>query len=249
MLYLAGVALCMTFGVGLAFGLGGTGLPGASTRGVAGQSMGIAGVGARGAGVLPRLGQAPEAGATGLFGWGQPSAFRSYLKNTFGSLALVKRARQRAALVGLAQACEQQMPELLDILALGLSAGLSFDASLELYCAHSAARLSHELFDTMLSWQMGLSGRAAALQSLAARIDSVSLKHFCASVCEALAFGAPLAATLERQADLMREEQKALVQEHIEEVPVRMLVPLGTLVVPAMLLAVLGPLLSGALSI
>ena len=68
-----------------------------------------------------------------------------------------------------------------------------------------------------------------------------------ASVSEALSFGAPLAQTLERQADAIREEQRASVEQRIEEVPVRMLVPLGTLVVPAMLLAVLGPLLCAAL--
>ena len=38
------------------------------------------------------------------------------------------------------------------------------------------------------------------------------------------------------------------MQERIEKVPVKMLVPLGTLVVPAMLLAILGPLLSAALA-
>ena len=34
----------------------------------------------------------------------------------------------------------------------------------------------------------------------------------------------------------------------MEEVPVKMLVPLGTLVVPAMLLAILGPLVAAAMS-
>lgn len=172
-----------------------------------------------------------------------------HLKERLGRLSFVRSARERAAQLGLSTACEQQMPELLDILALGLSAGLSFDASLELYCARSETRLSHELAATMRSWQMGIASRSGALGALAERIDSPSLRRFCASVCEALAFGAPLASTLERQADLIREEQKSITQERIEEVPVRMLVPLGTLVVPAMLLAILGPLLAGALNV
>ena len=66
-------------------------------------------------------------------------------------------------------------------------------------------------------------------------------------VCESLAFGSPLAEALERQAQVMRDEQRSLVEEEIERVPVKMLIPLGTLIVPAMLLAILGPLLGGAL--
>lgn len=170
------------------------------------------------------------------------------LKRRLTALRFVRVAKERSARFGLAEACEKEMPEFLDILALGLSAGLSFDASLELYCSRSHSRLSHEMRNTMRSWQMGFINRSGALEDLSRRVESVSLRRFCASVCEALSFGAPLAATLERQADVIREEQKTITQERIEEVPVRMLVPLGTLIVPAMLLAILGPLLSGALN-
>lgn len=148
----------------------------------------------------------------------------------------------------LAESCNKDIPELLDIVSLGLSAGLSFDASLGLYCAHSNTRLSDEFRKTMSSWQMGLKSRSQALDDLAQFIGGASLKRFCASVSEALLFGTPLAATLEQQADVMREEQRTLSQERIEEVPVRMLIPLGTLIVPAMLLAILGPLLASAFS-
>ena len=37
------------------------------------------------------------------------------------------------------------------------------------------------------------------------------------------------------------------MEEEIERVPVKMLIPMGTLIVPAMLLAILGPLLGSAL--
>ena len=66
-------------------------------------------------------------------------------------------------------------------------------------------------------------------------------------VGEALAFGAPLAEALEGQAHVIRDEQRAQVEERIERVPVKMLIPLGTLVVPAMFLAVLGPLLGSVM--
>ena len=140
------------------------------------------------------------------------------------------------------------MPEFLDILGLGLSAGLSFDAALELYCGRRDTELGRVLRDAMQSWQMGLEGRGEALESMAARVCSPSVSRFSGAVCEALAFGSPLADALEHQAASLREEQRSATQQRVEEAPVRMLIPLGTLVVPAMLLAILGPLLSGALS-
>lgn len=141
------------------------------------------------------------------------------------------------------------MPELLDILGLGLSAGLSFDGALELYCARRNTELAREMRAALRSWQMGLSSRVQALEDVAAQVESPSMSSFTAAVREALAFGSPLATTLERQAAVLREKQRTLTRKRVEEAPVRMLVPLGTLVVPAMLLAILGPLLSVALSI
>ena len=164
------------------------------------------------------------------------------------ALPAVRAARERERLSRASVACEREMPELLDILALGLSAGLSFDASLELYCERRDGALSREVWEAMSLWRMGVMSRAEALAGLAGRVESPSLARFCASVIEALSFGAPLAQTLERQADTIRAEQRSRVEERIEQVPVRMLVPLGTLVVPAMLLAILGPLLSAALA-
>lgn len=101
----------------------------------------------------------------------------------------------------------------------------------------------------MLSWQMGTEGRSEALSSLSVRLGSPSFEGFCSAATEALSFGALLAQALERQAASIRQEQRSRVQERIEKVPVKMLVPLGTLVVPAMLLAILGPLLSAALAV
>lgn len=163
-------------------------------------------------------------------------------------LPRVRRALEREGSARVTRACERQMPEFLDILGLGLSAGLSFDASLALFCDRRDCELSREIRAAMISWQMGMEGRSEALSSLSARLGSPSFEGFCSAATEALSFGAPLAQTLEHQAVSIRQERRSRVQERIEKVPVKMLVPLGTLVVPAMLLAILGPLLSAALA-
>lgn len=172
-----------------------------------------------------------------------------WLEGLADGMRLARGARERAHKRRVADACERQMPELLDILGLGLAAGLSFDASLELYCSRRRGELAGEMRSAMLAWQMGLAARPRALDEMAGRVGSASVRRFADAVQEALAFGAPLAGTLERQASSLREEQRAATQQRVEEAPVRMLIPLGTLVVPAMLLAILGPLLSAAMAL
>ena len=146
------------------------------------------------------------------------------------------------------QSATRDMPTFLDIVTLGISAGLSFDASLELYCDRYDTPLAHMVSDAMLSWRMGVRGRGEALQELARDVGSPALTRFATAVSDALAFGTPLAEALERQAQVIRDEQRSEVEEEIERVPVKMLIPLGTLIVPAMLVSILGPLLGPALS-
>jgi tight adherence protein C len=132
------------------------------------------------------------------------------------------------------------------VLTLGLTAGLSFDASLELYCSRYRNDLSASLSEAMASWRIGLSTRSEALAHLAEELDVDALQRFASAVTEALAFGSPLADVLEHQAQAIRDEHRSHVEEEIEKVPVKMLIPLGTLIVPAMLLAILGPLMGPA---
>ncbi len=162
-------------------------------------------------------------------------------------LPAVRKAEERVELARGRSECLRQMPAMLDVITLGLSAGLSFDSSLELYCQRYDNELSRALGGAMLTWRLGTQGREEALENMARRMGVSSLERFAAVVSQALAFGSPLAATLEQQAQAIRDEQRAQIEEEIEQVPVRMLIPLGTLIVPAMLLAILGPLLGASL--
>ena len=83
---------------------------------------------------------------------------------------------------------------------------------------------------------------------MADRLESPAIRRFADAVTEALSFGTPLASVLEHQAGALRAEHRMAVEEQIEKAPVKMLIPLGTLIVPAMLLSILGPLLSTAMA-
>ena len=138
---------------------------------------------------------------------------------------------------------------MLDVVTLGLSAGLSFDSALELYCQRYHDAACRGAGQALLSWRLGTASDEALAAMAAAWAADAALDRFVGVVTQALAFGSPLAATLEQQAQAIRDEQRAQMEEEIEQVPVRMLIPLGTLIVPAMLLAILGPLLGASLQL
>lgn len=168
---------------------------------------------------------------------------------TLMRLPPLARMARSAESVRIRGSCLKQMPVMLDVVTLGLMAGLSFDSSLELYCQRYRDPLSGAMRDAMLSWRLGTTTREAALTAVAERLGVSAIARFAGVVSQALAFGSPLATTLEQQAQTIREEQRAQIEEEIERVPVKMLIPLGTLIVPAMLLAILGPLLGASLAL
>lgn len=170
------------------------------------------------------------------------------IEAAMGELPLVKSARDASELARRRAACLSDMPVFLDVVTLGLSAGLSFDSSLELYCEQYQGILSQMFQEALLSWRMGLSTRDDALHGMANDLGVSALERFASVVGESLAFGTSLTQTLEDQARAIRDEQRSQLEEEIERVPVKMLIPMGTLIVPALFLAILGPLLGSALT-
>ena len=136
-----------------------------------------------------------------------------------------------------------EVAEMTDIVRLGLSAGLSFDASLSLYCEGRSGELAQLMEKALFCWQVGVTSRDEALDRVAQDAGVRALGSFAAAVSQALELGAPLAETLEGQG---REMRAAHVEREIERAPVKLLIPTGTLILPALLLSIVGPLLAAA---
>lgn len=143
----------------------------------------------------------------------------------------------------LRSACDGQLDVLADIVAMGVRAGLAFDAALGLYCEKFDNELSHEMNTALLSWKSGLATREQALSGLAAKLDSRALKRFAGTVVQALQYGSPLAGMLVEFAGDLREERKESIERQVEKAPVKMLIPMGTCILPAMLILVMGPVI------
>lgn len=134
--------------------------------------------------------------------------------------------------------------EMIDIVRLGLKAGLSFDAALGLYCEGRPCRLSEAMAEARLSWQTGLMPRERSLLNVAQELGVKPLEPFAVAVSQSLELGAPLADTLEAQGKEIRAAHRAEVERQIERAPVKLLIPTGTLILPALLLSIVGPLVA-----
>lgn len=153
-------------------------------------------------------------------------------------------ARDLKAVIKLrSQELSKHLPEMLEVVALGLRSGLSFDRSLNLYAQHFNSTLAFEYERALQKWMMGLATREVALREVAESYDSVLLTRVTESIVRSLRFGSSLAEPLEQAAAEARLDHRSLVEERVAKAPVKMMIPTGTLILPAMLLLVLGPVL------
>lgn len=142
-----------------------------------------------------------------------------------------------------AREAEKHLPEMLDVVALGMRSGLSFDASLRLYASHFDTMLASELQNAQQQWTSGLTLRDEALRKIASSYDSVILSRVVETVIRSVRYGSSMVESLESDAAEARAIYQARREERVAKAPVKMMIPTGTLILPAMLILVLGPVL------
>ena len=138
---------------------------------------------------------------------------------------------------------EGQLGEMVEVMALGLRSGLSFDRAFGMYCLHFNSGFAWVCQRTLQQWSLGLVPRDDALRSLAASYDSALLARLVENIVRSLRFGSSFAEMLETTAVEIRSTHKATIEEKVAKAPVKMLIPVGTLILPAMLIFVLGPIM------
>ena len=141
------------------------------------------------------------------------------------------------------QEMERHLPEMLDVVAIGMRSGLSFDRSLQIYCQRFKTMLAAEMQLAERKWASGLERRDEALRGLAASYDSPIFSRVMESCIRSLRFGSSMVEGLESAAREARVTYRAHRQEQVAKAPVKMMVPTGVLILPAMLIMVLGPVL------
>lgn len=138
---------------------------------------------------------------------------------------------------------ERHLSEMVEVVILGLRSGLSFERSFALYPRYFDTGLGRSMRRAADQWEMGLMTREEALRRLEGEYNSALLSRVIGNMVRSLRFGTSIAEALEASAVEAREVHRARMEERVAKVAVKMMLPVGTLILPAMLLLVLGPVL------
>jgi tight adherence protein C len=134
----------------------------------------------------------------------------------------------------------KEMPDVIDMLSVCTSAGLSFDQSIQRVSQEWKTEMGWELGRVVSEMEMGLS-RRDALRNLAYRLDVSELSSFVSIIIQSDQLGMSISDTLHSLAGQMRIEWRFKAQEEARKVPVKILIPLVFLIFPAMLAVIMGP--------
>ncbi|SEG43582.1 tight adherence protein C [Thermomonospora echinospora] len=154
-------------------------------------------------------------------------------------LNLVLRASMRRDQI------ERSLPDFLDVLAVTVSAGLSFRHSLARVAESMPGPLADEFFITLRQMELG-TPRRDAFQNLRERNRSGMLGQFVTAILQAEELGAPLASALIGIAQDMRRESAQWAKRKAQRVTPRVTLVTTVMAMPAMGLLMLGALLLGS---
>ncbi len=173
---------------------------------------------------------------------GHPSSTRGTLMTVLlvgaGALGpyawLSRRGRERS------EAIFKDLPDVLDLLAISVEAGVGFEGALEVVCQNFDSPLAIEFSRTLKEMELGLS-RREALQNLKRRTEVPELSNFVIALTQADALGMPLGRVLHTQAAELRIRRRQWAREKAGKLPVKIMFPLVLFIFPAILIVILGP--------
>ncbi len=150
----------------------------------------------------------------------------------FGVLNHIIRKRQ--------ELIQRQLPDVLDLLAISVQAGLSFDGALRKVVDRMQGPLIEELSRMLRDVRMGMT-RRRSMQFMAKRCDVQDMYLFVMSVTQSERLGASMSDTLAIQADNMRTVRRQRARTKAMKAPVKMIFPLVFCIFPAIFVVTLVP--------
>ncbi len=137
-------------------------------------------------------------------------------------------------------AIRNQLPDILDLMSVGVEAGLSFDGALLYIEQFSFGPLVDELTTVKKEIQMGLP-RREALKKLSERNNVPELNTFVGALVQSDQIGLPLRNVMRAQASQLRLSRKQAAEEKAMKAPVKMMLPLIAFVFPVTFIILMGP--------
>jgi tight adherence protein C len=150
--------------------------------------------------------------------------------------------RGRRASRERARAFHAEIPQFLDLLAAGSTAGLSVEASFRQAAACLRGPLGDDLDEVLRSVDLGVPWREA-LATYVERTGDLDLARTASVLARTETLGVPLRDATRDLAATVREARRASTLQRARTAPVRMLFPLVFLILPAFLLLTVVPVL------
>lgn len=135
---------------------------------------------------------------------------------------------------------QKELPDLLDQVVISIEAGVGFEAALSRAGEKNSGPLADEVLRLVQDIGLGLSRREAYL-ALADRTTVEDLQGFCRSVVQAQEYGVSISSVVRSQAKELRLKRRMRAEAAAQKVPVKILIPLMTCVLPVLFVIVLGP--------
>ena len=135
------------------------------------------------------------------------------------------------------------LPDLLDMLASTVQAGLAFNAALAYSVPGVSGALGDELRAVLSEIRVG-RGRADALRAMAERIDQEELKTTVRAIVQSERLGSNLSKVLEDLGEESRNRRLLRGEEIAARLPVLMVVPMALFMLPALFTMIFGAVLA-----
>ena len=132
------------------------------------------------------------------------------------------------------------MADVVDLIVLGIEAGLAFDSAVGKTVEKTKGPLTDELKRVLAEVNIGKS-QGEAFRDMALRIKMRELSLLVAAIDQAMRMGVGLGHALKIQATEIREARMAFIREQAGKLPVKMMLPLVLFIFPALFVVILGP--------
>ncbi|GAC1498468.1 MAG: hypothetical protein NVS4B5_19200 [Vulcanimicrobiaceae bacterium] len=142
---------------------------------------------------------------------------------------------------------QKALPDLLDMLASTVQAGLAFNAALATAQEIAVGPLGEELKAVLSEVRLGRS-RSDALKSMAMRVRQEQLATTVTAIVQAERLGSNLAMVLEELAEEVRNRRMIRAEELANLMPTKMVIPMALFMLPALFVMIFGGVVAQYLS-
>jgi tight adherence protein C len=157
-------------------------------------------------------------------------------------LLLYSRGIERQKAIGL------ELPDTLDQMMIAVEAGLGFESAMSRAGENGKGPLAEEILRTLQDMRVGMPRKEAYL-ALEERTNVPDLRAFTRSVIQADVYGISISTVLRTQANEMRLKRRMRAEEQAMKIPVKIVMPLMLLILPVLLIAIMGPVVLGAMEL